>query len=133
MRMGYGMRWHKQTNTMNDNAPFYRQLLGLVGKAGRGLKDFFVDAPNRRGQAMLDAERARNEAMMRENGLMGRDGTVVPPQNPDLFRSPVPQIIADPMVSFMERLAAARSRAPQAAQPDTLEQRMLNSYTNVNQ
>lgn len=83
-------------------------MLDALTGVGRGVKDFFVDAPNRRGEAMADAERARNEAMMRENGLMANDGTVAPETNPELFQNPIPG--AGTMADFIRRLQATHNK-----------------------
>lgn len=92
---------------MNDNIPFYQRLLGALRNVGGGIKDVFVDNPNARGQQMMDAERARNEAMMRENGLMN-EGQVATSTNPELFENPLP--FAPQMADFIKRLQAVRNK-----------------------
>lgn len=87
----------------NDKAPLYRRILDMLKGTVNNMSNV-----NERGQQMLDAERARNEQMMRENGIMDRDGTVATSTNPELFESPIP--FAKPMGDFLERLMQARGR-----------------------
>jgi hypothetical protein len=84
---------------------FLKRIIDAITKRGR---EVFIDGPNERGQQMMDAERARNVEMMRNNGLMDREGNIASSTNPDLFKSPVP--FAPQMADFINRLQQARNK-----------------------
>lgn len=116
----------------NEKSPLYRRVLDMLAQTGRNAMNV-----NERGKQRIDAERARNESMMRDNGLQDirprrynavpKDRTVPLPRysearrevlegkqpkgtqpNQMLFDNPLP--FAPQMANFMRRLQATRSK-----------------------
>lgn len=85
---------------MNDKLSMYQRILGALKGLGSGA--------NARGQSMMDAERTRNEQMMRENGMMNNEGDVATTTKPELFENPLP--FAPQMADFVRRLQALRNK-----------------------